>query len=341
MLSIGFLFSIFWYFISIVASWLGFTFGKKIKLKQSNLIKKVNLQDNLAYYILTVLATIGTLAAFYKIYVELGDLNRFFEIIKGGNANYFKNVLYDNYTIGLLSLRYLAIHACALAILRRILFSKKNFLDALNILNLVLVSLISSRLSFIMMLLEVMVIWISYKEIRIHFLKSISLVIIIFHILCFLNYSRNINFYKERGLGFYSGGISEIITYLGAPFQGAVSIGNNYNVIREYPMRWDKYAYIEAGLTTNSAFLYFFRYYDWWCFLNVFTFLLTLSFVSGILYNLKENYLYLSFVTLVYSFAEFWRLFWFGSGIMITLFLMPFIISFLVITIKSLPIWKK
>ena len=301
----------------------------------------VNLQDNYAYYVLTVLATIGTLAAFYKIYAELGDLNKFIDIIKSGNANFFRHTLYNNYTIGLLSLRYLAIHGCAMAILRRILFSKRNFLDTLNILNLIVVSLITSRLSFVMMLLEVFVIWISYKEIKINFLKSIILGIIIFHILCFLNYSRNINFYKERGLGFYSGGISEIITYLGAPFQGAVSIGNNYNYIREYPFRWDEYAYIETSLTTNSAFFYFFRYYDWWCFLYVFFFLLILSFVGGILYNFKQNYLYLAFTTLIYSFAEFWRLFWFGSGIMLTLFLGPFIISFVVIIIKSLPIWKK
>ncbi len=341
MLSIGFLFALFWYFISIIASWIGFTFGKKIKLKQESLLKKVNLQDNLAYYVLTVLATIGTLAAFYKIYVELGDIGRFFEIIKSGNANFFKNILYENYKIGLLSLRYLAIHACAVAIIRRALFSKKRLIDALNVVNLVVVSLISSRLSFIMMLLEVAVIWISYKEIRVKLLKSIVLGVAVFHILCFLNYSRNINFYNERGLGFYSGGISEIITYLGAPFQGAVSIGNNYYTIRQNPMRWDKYAYIESSLTTNSAFLYFFRDYGWWCFFYVFIYLMALSFVSGILYNLKGNYLYLSFGTLIYSFAEFWRLFWFGSGIMITLFLMPFIISLIAITLKSFPIWKK
>ena len=124
-------------------------------------------------------------------------------------------------------------------------------------------------------------------------------------------------------------------------FQGAVSVGENTKQINKYPDRWDQYANIEKGLTANSSFLILFIDYKWWCFGYMIVALSILSFIVGMFQQFSRNYLYLVNGAIIYAFAEFWRLFWFGSGIMIVLVVIPILTVLFVILLKSIPIWKK
>lgn len=159
--------------------------------------------------------------------------------------------------------------------------------------------------------------------------------IVLFVLLSALSYSRNKGFYEAKGHGFWSAGISEIVTYLGAPFQGAIAVGNNPEFITQQPFNWIGYAYIEESLSTNSAFLQLYQAYGWYSFLVMMLTVALFSYIAGFLKKQRNNYLYLSVLTILYAFAEFWRLYWFGTGIMITLVVFPVLVIFITIFLSK------
>lgn len=338
-LSPGFFLALVWYITAILLSLISYSIAIKIKLSPAVFDRYVSLDSNRPYSILTLFASIGCLSSYLVILSGTG-FNTIFYYITTGQANQLKYILYDEYSAGLLSLRYLAIQSCAMAIFRRFNLNLKSKLDILNIALLLSIVVISSRLSLIMMVFICLILFITHSEkIKIKLLKVLIGSIIFFVLLSTLSYSRNKGFYEAKGHGFWSAGISEIVTYLGTPFQGAVAVGNNSGLISKLPENWTRYAYIEPSLSTNSAFLQLFQAYGWSSFLIMMATVSLFSFIVGFLKKQRNNYLYLSTLTILYAFAEFWRLYWFGTGIMITLVVFPILI-FMITIFLSKSAWR-
>lgn len=334
-LSPGFFIALLWYVTAILLSLISYGTALKLKLSPSIFDRYASLDRNRPYVILTFFALIGCLSSYLVILSSTG-FNTILYYITSGQANQLKYILYDDYSAGFLSLRYLAIHSCALAIFRRFNLKVKSKLDFLNIALLLSIVVISSRLSLIMMIFICLILFITHSErIRIKPIRVLIGGIVFFILLSALSYSRNKGFYEAKGYGFWSAGISEIVTYLGAPYQGAVAVGNNPELISKQPENWTRYAYIEPSLSTNSAFLQLFQTYGWYAFLIMMATVSLFSFIVGFLKKQRNNYLFLSVLTILYAFAEFWRLYWFGTGIMITLVIFPVLIFIVTICLSK------
>ena len=322
----GVFMAFFWYTLALTATFLGYYIGTYLKLSSKLVDRYANLRSDFGYKILTTFVVLGIFAVASKL-LNAFSVGQILQIIASGNANQLKYQLYEDYSIGLLSLRYVAIHGFPIAIFRRFYLKKKSTLDYLNIISLVFTSIIASRLSVIMALLTTVLLFIIHSpKIKLSILKPVAAGLILFFILSFLSHSRNKGFYEQRDLYFFWAGVSEIVTYLGTPFQGASSVGNNHHLITKDPTNWTDYAGIEPSLSTNSAFLELFSNYGWFCFPIMFFTLFIAACYLGLTKNYFNNYLILSNCTIFYAFAEFWRIFWFGRGIMITLFIIPFFV---------------
>jgi hypothetical protein len=334
-LSAGFFVAVVWYGLAIILAFFFFHFGQIKKLASAPFDKYAPFERKRPYVILTSFALIGVFASYYTVLSNLG-FDNIIAVVAQGQANQLKEALYDDYSAGVLSLRYLAIQGCTVAIFRRFKLKLKSKLDFLNIALLLSVTLISSRLSLVMTIFACLILFfVHLKKIKVNLIKVASTIIVFFFILSLFSYSRNKNFYEAKGHDFWTAGVSEIITYLGAPFQGAIAVGNNPDQIIKAPDNWVKYAYIESNLSTNSAFLQLFQTDGWFSFIIMIFTIIIFSVLAGFLFNQKNNYLFLSVLTILYAFAEFWRLYWFGRGIMILLVIFPIIITFIAIMLSK------
>lgn len=299
--------------------------------------KYLGLDSDFGYKIFVCIACLGSFYSLYFISVSLGGFYKLIDLVKNSQANHLKHSLYKDYSIGIRSLRYVSIHAVTLTIVRLVVFKKKSMMfGLLAVISLIVCALISSRLSIIVTIIQTTIILILYDKISLK-PKHILLGGLLFYLtISTLNYTRNYQFYKKHGgMNFFEAGAADMTVYLGAPFQGAVSVGENYSLIRKDPKNWHKYSGIPSSLTTNSTFLYFFRDYDWFCFIVAAFFLLTYSFVAGVFVKFKGNMLILIYTTIMYIFAEFWRVHLFYQGIMIALVVTPLIILLIVFLLKA------
>jgi hypothetical protein len=334
--SVGVLVAFLWYIFSALFSLVGFEIGTRTGgiLKNS---KIPSLQSNSVYIVITFLALLGCISAFASVIQSLGSLNAIYLLIVDTNANMIKHALYEDYSIGLKSLRYTAIHSFTLMVIRRVVFQKKWPLDFIPLILLLSTAIISSRLALIMSFFQIALILTIYGRLRITMTSIVLYIFIGFNILAALNYTRNFGYYQNLGLGFYEGALAEIINYVGTPFQGAISVGQNYTIIDRIPDRWDVYAGIPTNLTTNSSLLYFYRdYWGWWCFPITALLLFIYSFLAGIFYHSSSNVLILIYTSIMYCFAEFWRVSLFWGGIILSLIIVPIIAMIIVIVIQSL-----
>lgn len=339
LISPGFLVAASWYATAFLLAFVFYALALKTKLAPGIFDRYAPLHKKRPYILLTIFALIGCLASYMVILSAVG-FNTIWGYLTSGQANQLKYILYEDYSAGILSLRYLAIHSCALAIYRRYKLHMSSRLDFVNIALLLSIVVISSRLSLIMMVFVWLVLYITHSErIRISTLKLVMAGAGFFVLLSILSYTRNKNFYEARGQGFWTAGISEIVTYLGTPFQGAAAVANNPALILQEPTDWTKYAYIEESLSTNSAFLQLFQTYGWYSFPIMMITVAFFAFTVGFLKKQKNNYLFLTVLTILYAFAEFWRLYWFGTGIMLILTVFPVFITLSTILL-SRSAWK-
>ena len=312
-----------WFIAIVIFSYIGFTLGKKLKINTEIIDKKASINDLRPYLMLSTFSYIGILAVMVKILGEIG-ISGIISSFSGGQANTLKDTLYDSYSIGIVSLRYMAIPACALAIFN--IFRRKYFLlNMLNIICLIVVASISSRLSIIFTVFTFLPLLIYKLKIKVTPFKALIAAIVIFHLLAALNYSRNINFYRRIGIdNFYLAGFSEILTYVGSPFQGflaAGTIGDRF--IGTSQVEVARLTGISIELSTNSAFLEIVRSLGvLQSFLAISMCALIGSIIIGISFKNRNNLLILLVGTIGYCFAEIWRVFLFGQGIVYTIVLL-------------------
>lgn len=281
-----------------------------------------SLDSDAVYRTFTILAALGTISALFRIFstVSIPQAAIYFYL---GQGNRLKNSLYENYSAGLFSLRYLVLYSASLAIYRTVRFRKLSFLNVWNIFLLAMTVIVSSRLILIATLLVSFFLVNSQKSfLKISIIKLAVFAGTLFGILSLLNSSRNANFYAARDQSFAEAGISEIITYLGAPFHVSIGATRRLDEITvRGPESYREFIDIETALTTNSAFVHLHEKIGYFCWPYIAVVCCFMGFVFSWLASFGRTSLLLPCGAILYGAAELWRLDLFHQGIFVVWFL--------------------
>jgi hypothetical protein len=312
-----------WYLLIFTGFITGQRLGAVFASPRRKRVSLPPLDSRSVYCTFTILGAIGTVATLVRIFRALPPLQAALYIYLG-QANRLKNTLYDDYSAGIASLRYLVLYSASLAIYRTVKFRRVSFLAIANVALLGATVLISSRLILIATLVvSAFLITHGKRHIRISPIKLCICIAVLFFILSVLNSSRNSNFYAKHNQTFGEAGISEIVTYLGSPFNVALGAASRTDVITSgRPDLYREYIDVEPLLTTNSAFVQLLETmgYAAWAYVGIVC--CFMGFMFSWLSSFGRTSLLLPCGAILYASAELWRLDLFRQGIFIVWFIM-------------------
>jgi hypothetical protein len=137
---------ILWYAFLILVSFLGFHVGRLIPPRyRDREADRAPLNSDLPYLAFTTVAVFGILYTLAALSAK-GVLIAYLANIGNSSENMLKEALSENYSIGPMSLRYVAVISGAIALYRIMRFAKVSFLDGVNIFAVVVVSFLSGRM---------------------------------------------------------------------------------------------------------------------------------------------------------------------------------------------------
>ncbi len=306
-----------WYLLIFTSLMLGQKMGSFAARRRT--LTNIPPLDSLGvYWIFTILGAIGTIATLIRILQTLPLLQAIIFIYLG-QGNRLKNTLYGDYGAGILSLRYLVLYSASLSIYRIVRLRKLSLLSFVNLALLAVTALISSRLILIAtILVSIFLATFGKRNLRIGTVKIGIFAVLLFAVLSVLNSSRNSNFYAARNLSFAEAGVSEIITYLGAPFH--VSIGAAHrtdDIVGAQPDFYRELIDVDEGLSTNSAFLQLHEQMGYVCWPYIAVVCCFMGFMFSWLTSLGGTSFLLPCGAILYGAAELWRLDLFQQGIFI------------------------
>src|ERR1700728_1585958 len=312
-----------WYLLIFMAFTVGEKAGALFFRRRSAPGERLfSLDSNVLYYIFSFLSMIGMATTLVRIF-RLLSLQQAIIFIALGQANSFKDALYEDYSIGLVSLRYLVLFSAAIALYRIIRWKSFRPLNIFNVLMLGAAALLlGSRLIFIATLLTV-VFLLSFgkRSIRFSVRKLILFATLLFLLLSALNFSRNANYYEQNRLSFGLAGVSEILAYLGSPFQVAIGSAPVIDqLVAGGDQTYRNYVDEEVVLNTNSAFVHLHEQMGYVCWAYIAAICLFMGFVFEVLASLGKTFFLLPCGIILYGSAELWRLDLFHQGIFIVWF---------------------
>jgi hypothetical protein len=327
------------YATAIVASAIGYHLGSPLGRKFAGNLQsdQISMRNDRNWTIYILIAVLGVGASLYKIISSMG--------IRGGlrtlasfNANAFKEILYDDYSAGVLSLRYVAILAAAVAVFRLLAFRECSIRSLASFACLGSVALISSRLSIVWSIgcgTMAYLIAGDRKGMRsITRIEAIAGIVIFIAALGALTVSRTYGYYQEHGAESFAEAIaSEFQRYLAAPFHGSI-LSANYP---EYGMTLNQHGGIDTGLTTNSALMELATSVGRWNSLALVLILTVSGFACGLIRQYSDTYLALLYGILQACHLEIWRLLMFQRGITLAL-IACIVVTFLCVRQISLPV---
>ena len=312
-----------WYMLIFMSFSIGEKAGRLMVLqKKAPRGNLFDLDSNFVYGAFTLLTTIGIASTVFSIFRSL-SLQQALVFIALGQANSLKEALYENYSVGVVSLRYLVLYSASIALYRIIRFKSYS---AINIFNIVMLGvstlLLGSRLIFIATLLTAtLILTLGKSMVRISLTKTIALVTSLFLILGVANFARNKDYYERNGLSFVDAGVSEIIAYLGSPFQVAVgSAAVTEQLVAGGNDTYRNYVDEETNLNTNSAFVHLHEQIGYASWVYISGICLFMGFVFEALRSLGRTIFLLPCGAILYGSAELWRLDLFRQGIFIVWF---------------------
>jgi hypothetical protein len=279
------------------------------------------LKSDGIYCAFTILASIGIAATLITVFRAL-SLQAVAASIALGHANELKDALYEDYSIGLVSLRYLVLYPASIALYRIIRFRSFSLLNIFNVLQLVMSIVLSSRLMFIATLLTlIFLLGFDRRTTRINIPKLIATATVIFLALALLNYSRNKDYYEHNNQSFVIAGASEILAYVGSPFQVAIGTAEfTDRIIGGDPDSYRDYVEIEMNLMTNSAFFHLNQQVGYVSWLYIAFVCLLMGLVFEALASLGKTIFLLPCGAILYGSSELWRLDLFHQGVFIVWF---------------------
>lgn len=187
-----------WYSLVTLAAWLGKATPFKI-ISNSDDPKKSFEIDIYFYIAVTAISLFGT----SKMLIGIGGLNGIISAATELQANTLKAALYENYSAGALTLRYLAAISAAIAVYNR--FQKRKgtfFIDAINIVAIMSVAFVSARLIIFQAIIFVVFLrlhtgkWTNTRKIGLP--RKIITVIAVFSAIVGFTYSRSALTYKSQ-----------------------------------------------------------------------------------------------------------------------------------------------
>jgi hypothetical protein len=311
-----------WYLLIFISFTVGEKLGGSLVSRPSATEGLLDLNSKFIYYGFTLLSTIGIAFTLIRIF-RLLSLQQAMVFIALGQANELKSALYEDYSTGFASLRYVVLYPASLALYRIIRYRSFAAINLFNVLLLAVSALLlGSRLTLIATLLTaVFLLSFGRRSIRINVPKLATLATLLFLVLAVLNYSRNKDYYERNNLSFGLAGISEIVAYLGSPFQ--VSVGSA-PVVDKLAAGGDQtyrdFVDVEINLNTNSAFVHLHEQIGYYSWLYIGLICLFMGFVFGSLASLGETVFLLPCGAILYGSAELWRLDLFRQGIFVVWF---------------------
>ena len=290
------------------------------------------------YLVLTIISAIGVVGAYQLI---LGQVS-IVQAVTAGQANELSAVLLDGSNIA--TLRYAAIVAAPVGIFLAIEKKAGWLLAAVNVLMLLSVVLLSSRLSLIMAIVVFLFLFVhEHPTARVRLMPATIGGVLLFGLLTAFNYSRNANFYRLFGVDNpLSMNLYQIEAYLGSPAQVAVGVAHaifegrfgvdlplgpaTQSIVPTFlqTVKGNRSAVTDPGiygyqvdiapnLNSNSAFADTYAHYGWWGLLLT----AMILFLAAILYSHLAQYkgvLSVGSAVLGYGFLEYWRTFFFNQG---------------------------
>jgi hypothetical protein len=312
-----------WYCLIFLSFYLGQQFSSTFLQNIRPKTETISLDSRPLYFLFTLIVATGLITFFFKI-ISSFSINEILVFIALRQVNAIRGAPYENYSVGIVSLRYLIIYSASLAIYKVIKYRKFTPVHIFNIILFVLAIPVLSRLMLVATVVTTGLLLVAGKRsLKIKFGKVGVFIGVAFLVLSALNYSRNATFYESRNLSFGEAGLAEIISYLGSPFQVAVGSSKIVDKIVSSPGEtYRSYIDIEPQLNTNSAFLALHEqmgYFAW-------PYIGCLCFFMGLLYSWLFSFGRTIFLlpcgAILYASSELWRLDLFQQGIFEVWFIM-------------------
>ena len=305
-----------WYAMIFAAFYLGQKLaGAVVRPKARSDDPLLNLNSNAVYYGFTLISTVGIASTLATIFANL-SLKEAMVFVSLGQTNALKDTLYEEYHVGLVSLRYLILFPASLALYRIIRQKRYSAVNLFNVLMLGISAFLSSRL-ILMATLMVTCFLLTYgkKRIQIGFVKIALFSGAMFLILSVLNISRNASYYERNKLSFGLAGASEIITYVGSPFQVAVGSAKVADKLAGFGGdQYRDWVDIDFNLNTNSAFALLLQQMGYWSWPYLALVCLVMGFLFGAMVSWGKTVFLLPCGAILYASAELWRLDLFQQG---------------------------
>ena len=311
-----------WYSMIFICFYVGQKLGGVAILKKARIHNHIpSLDSNAVYYAFTFITTIGIVSTLVIIFSGL-SLQQAALYISLGQANALKESLYQDYHIGLVSLRYLVLFPASIALYRIIRLKRYSAINLFNVLMLGISAFLSSRL-ILMATLLVTFFLLTYGRtfIQISVAKVTLFFALVFLILSVLNISRNAGYYERNNLSFGLAGASEIITYVGSPFQVAVGSAKVADQLAGFGGDdYRDWMDIDYNLNTNSAFALLLQQMGFWSWPYIAFVCLIMGLLFGAMSSLGKTIFLLPCGAILYGSAELWRLDLFQQGAFIIWF---------------------
>ena len=180
----------------------------------------------------------------------------------------------------------------------------------------ILVALISSRLIFVATLaVSFVIINVHRSSVRVHLAKMGVSFAVLFLILSTFNYSRNASSYEADNLAFWGAGLSEIVTYLGSPFQVAIGGAKiTDKLVAGGGETYRSYVDISGSLNTNSAFVGLHEQMGYMCWPYIVCVCFAIGGLFSWLFSFGKTTFLLPCGAMLYGSAELWRVDLFQAG---------------------------
>lgn len=314
-----------WYLLIFLSFSIGEKFGNLWNTRHRAVRGSVlDLDSNKVYYAFTILTVVGNAATLFRIF-HLLTIQQALIFLSLGEGNSLKEALYEDYSVGFVSLRYLVLYSAAIALYRVIRFKSYSLVNLLNLFLLCIGTFVlGSRMIFIATLLTVLLLLtFNRNTIRISVSKTLVVIALVFLLLSVANYARNKNYYDQNHASFGVAGISEILAYLGSPFQAAIG---SAPVVEQLAAGGDQtyrnYVDEEVTLNTNSAFVHLHEQLGFASWLYIAFVCLFMGILFQFLLSFGKTILLLPAGGILYGSAELWRLDLFRQGVFIVWFVL-------------------
>jgi hypothetical protein len=319
-----------WYLLIFLSFTAGQQLGSLPILGKARPIDKLIDLDHgeRVYYAFTLLSTLGIFAMLAEIFRTM-SLQEAFLRISLGQVNALKEALYEDYSIGLPSLRYLILYSASFAAYRIIRLKQYRLLNLFNLFMLALSAFLSFRLILIAALVATSFLLSRGKRaVKLSVSKIALATSLLFLILSALNISRNAGYYEQNHLSFWLAGFNEIDAYLGTPFQAAMGSANHLDQLAAAGLGngtlggepYRQYVDLGVNYMTNSAFVYLpqqMGFFAW-------PYICALCFTMGLVFELLASWGRTVFLlpcgAILYASAELWRINLYAQGTFIVWF---------------------